>query len=95
MTSKVKRAKLDVASTLADFIETRALPGTGIDADRFWDGFSALLHELAPRNKELLDKRKALQDKIDGWHIAHRGQPHDGEAYQDFLREIGYLLPEG
>ena len=39
MTSKVKRAKLDVASTLADFIETRALPGTGIDADRFWDGF--------------------------------------------------------
>ena len=95
MGGSVTRARLQVAGALAAFVEEHALPGTGVAPDAFWAGFSELLHGFAPRNTALLDKRKALQDQIDTWHIARRGQPHDGEGYQDFLREIGYLLPEG
>ena len=95
MGGSVTRARLQVAGALAAFVEEQALPGTGVAPDAFWAGFSELLHGFAPRNTALLDKRKTLQNQIDTWHIARRGQPHDGEGYQDFLREIGYLLPEG
>jgi malate synthase len=95
MAGYVKRASLDVAEVLAAFIEERALPGTGVEAAKFWQGMSDLLHRLAPKNRALLDKRQALQEKIDQWHIARRGQPFDGDAYQEFLSEIGYLEPEG
>jgi len=91
----VARARLQVAAPLAEFLEARALPGTGVGEAVFWAGFSDLLHGFAPQNRALLDKRQELQDKIDAWHIARRGQPHDPDGYEAFLREIGYLLPEG
>lgn len=89
------RAGLAVADTLIDFIESDALPGTGVSADVFWEGLASLAKQMGPRNAELLAKREALQTKIDDWHKAHRGQPHDHEAYKSFLMDIGYLLPEG
>ncbi len=95
MTTRVDRAGLQVAASLADFIETRALPGSGVTAETFWAGFSALVHDLAPKNRALLEKREALQAQIDDWHLHHRGQGHDAAAYKAFLTEIGYLLPEG
>ncbi len=95
MTTYVARARLQVAVELAQFLEGRALPGTGVDVAGFWDGFSEMLHAFAPKNRALLDKRQDLQAKIDAWHIARRGQPHDADAYEAHLREIGYLLPEG
>jgi malate synthase len=95
MTDRVDRSGLQVAPALADFIEMQALPGTGVDVAAFWDGFSALLHDLAPENTALLHKRKTLQDQIDAWHIAHRGQGFDADIYEAFLRDIGYLLPQG
>jgi malate synthase len=76
-------------------IEQEALPGTGIAPDAFWSALSSLLHELGPRNRALLAERDALQAKIDAWHAERRGQPHDAAGYAAFLREIGYLLPEG
>jgi malate synthase len=85
---------LQVATVLYDFVEQEALPGTGLDAAAFWDGFAALLKAFAPRNAALMAKRDALQAKIDAWHRDHKGQPHDAAAYQGFLKEIGYLLPE-
>ncbi len=91
----VTRGRMQVAGELAEFLEARALPGTGVEQAAFWDGFSDLLHGFAPKNRELLDKREALQSKIDAWHIARRGQPHDPDGYEAFLRDIGYLLPEG
>ena len=93
--ARVDRSGLQVEQTLADFIEKDALPGTGIAADAFWDGFSAMVRDLAPENRALLDKREALQSKIDLWHLERRGKPHDAAAYTEFLREIGYLVPEG
>ncbi len=95
MTERVERNGLQVAVELADFLETRALPGTGVEIGAFWQGFSALIHDLAPRNAALLQTRAQMQAQIDDWHRARAGQPHDAAAYEAFLREIGYLVPEG
>jgi malate synthase len=93
--ARVTRADLSVEECLARFVEDQALPGTGVAPRAFWDGFSDLVHEMGPRNRALLARRDALQTSIDAWHIAHRNAPHDPDAYAAFLREIGYLLPEG
>ncbi|MGB7262814.1 MAG: malate synthase G [Albidovulum sp.] len=95
MNNRVLRDGLQVDPHLARFIEDEALPGTGVTAAQFWTGFAAIIDELGPKNRALLDKRNALQTQIDAWHVARRGKPHDHEAYCSFLQEIGYLLPEG
>ena len=86
---------LQVAAELAAFVDTQALPGSGVTPEAFWAGFSALIHELGPENRALLERREEMQAKIDSWHTAERDKPHDHEAYKAFLTEIGYLLPEG
>ena len=95
MTDRVKRGELAVSALLAEFIETEALPGTGVEADEFWSGLSTLAHEFGPKNRALLDKREVIQTQIDNWHIRNRNQPHDHIAYKAFLSEIGYLAPKG
>jgi len=95
MAQRVEREGLQVAATLASFIEDEALPGTGIAPETFWQGFSALVRDLAPRNRELLAEREAMQAKIDQWFLDRRGQPFDVDAHEAFLREIGYIVPEG
>ena len=95
MTGTVSTHGLSVARMLYDFIEREALPGTGIEADRFWQGFSRLIGELSPKNRALLRKRDELQSLIDAWHQYNSSKPHDAQAYKAFLEEIGYLLPEG
>ena len=85
---------LTVAPILRAFIEQEALPGTGIEPERFWAGLDRILRELAPQNAALLARRDELQAKIDAWHGANPARPIDLEAYTAFLTEIGYLLPE-
>ena len=94
MTSMTDRAGLQVAQALASFIEDRALPNTGIDADAFWRGVAAIFAQFAPENAALLAKRDSIQAQIDAWHQERAGQPIDAAAYQGFLRDIGYLVPE-
>lgn len=84
-----------MAGELADFIETKALPGSGVDAQAFWAGLSSLAHDLGPENAALLERREELQSQIDDWHRDHRGQPHNHQAYRTFLSEIGYLIEDG
>ena len=84
---------LRIAPSLHQFVAEQALPGTGIESDAFWRGFAAIVRDLAPRNKELLARRDALQTQIDAWHHDHAGATPDSAAYEAFLREIGYLLP--
>ncbi len=86
---------MQVASELADFIEGKALPGTGVSADAFWAGLSGLVNGMGDENRALLAKRADIQSQIDAWHIAQRGAPQDAAAYEAFLRDIGYLIPEG
>lgn len=85
---------LSVATALYDFINNEALPGTGLEQASFWDGFSALLKHFAVTNAALLTKRDVLQTKLDGWHKAQKGKPYSQSAYEEYLREIGYLMPE-
>ncbi|MYH15666.1 MAG: malate synthase G [Gammaproteobacteria bacterium] len=94
MTARVARGGLQVAAELDELVNERMLPGTGVDGDAFWAGFQAALDELGPLNRSLLAKREALQEKIDAWHLARKGQPLDAQAYRAFLEEIGYLVPQ-
>ncbi|WP_336071685.1 malate synthase G [Nitratireductor rhodophyticola] len=94
MENRVELHGLKVAEELRDFAVKEALPGTGVEPDEFWKALSDIVHDLAPKNRALLAKRDALQEKIDAWY-RENGAPADQEAYQTFLREIGYLLPEG
>ncbi|MCS0501169.1 malate synthase G [Ancylobacter mangrovi] len=87
-------AGLKVDSALVNFINDEAMPGTGVDAAVFWERFAGLVGTFAPRNKELLARRDELQAQIDAWNRAHRNKPIDPAAYEVFLAEIGYLLPE-
>jgi len=94
MTDRTACGGLQVATELYRFINDQAIPGTGIDASQFWAGVDSLIHELAPVNRELVAKRDVIQEKIDAFHKARRGQAHDAAEYKAFLEEIGYLLPE-
>ncbi|MER9952729.1 malate synthase G [Mesorhizobium sp. M0047] len=94
MTDRIEIAGLRIARELHEFVAREALPGTGIEAEAFWNGLSAIVHDLAPKNRALLENRDAMQEKLDGWY-RDNGAPVDLEAYKTFLREIGYLLPEG
>ncbi|MBJ8348506.1 malate synthase G [Antrihabitans sp. YC2-6] len=94
MTERVQVGGLQVAKVLYDFVQNEALPGTGVDADAFWEGAEQLIADLAPRNRELLAKRDEIQGKLDAWHSEHPGTGYDRAAYKAFLQEIGYLLEE-
>lgn len=93
--TRINKNGLQVAAEYVDFIENEALPGSGVTADAFWAGLSALVHDFGPENRALLQKREDIQSKIDAWHMSNKGQAFDFDAYKAFLEEIGYLLPEG
>jgi malate synthase len=85
---------LQVANTLYDFVNAEALPGTGISSEEFWKNSASILEEMAPQNRELLRRRDELQEQIDSWHVEHRGSAIRPEEYAQFLKDIGYLVPE-
>ena len=87
--------KLAVAADLYEFVNQELLSGLSISADDFWAGFDKAAHELAPKNASLLAKREDLQTQIDNYHKAHLNAGFDNAHYQAFLKEIGYLVPEG
>ena len=91
---RVIRNGLAVEPSLAAFLEDEALPGSGVDRDRFWEGLSTLLHEKGGRNRELLDKRGEIQSRVDAWHRDHRPRV-DATGYRAFLEDIGYIVDEG
>ncbi len=91
---RVEAGGLQVARVLHDFVAGEAVRGTGLTGAQFWSGFAALLRDMAPRNRALLDRRDALQASIDAWHVAHRAHAFDPSEYEAFLREIGYLQAE-
>src|SRR5437667_10422281 len=86
---------LSVAKALHEFIQQAAAPGTSISAEAFWSGFAELLRECGTRNRQLLQVRDELQSRIDQYHRERSGEPLDLGDYERFLRDIGYVLPEG
>jgi malate synthase len=93
MTERTTIHRLQVASNLHQFIESKVLPGTGVSPDAFWKGFDAIVGDLAPKNVELLADRDRLQTELDCWHQAHPGPISDLPGYRAFLEKIGYLVP--
>ena len=95
MSERIEKYGLNIDAKLVNFIESEAIPGTGVDVQKFWQGFAEIIEKLGPINKSLLEKREDIQSKIDQWHITHRGQEVDVEKYKSFLLDIDYLVPEG
>jgi len=93
MTARTHVHRLQVATTLHQFIEQQVLPGTGVSSAHFWRGFDALVADLAPRNMALLAERDRIQTEMDHWHEAHPGPIRNMKAYRSFLEKIGYLVP--
>ncbi|MDK1387315.1 malate synthase G [Sinorhizobium sp. 8-89] len=91
---RVEKYGLKIDAGLHDFLVDEAMPGTGVDAEQFFSALSELVHDLAPKNRALLAKRDDMQEQLDAWY-RENGAPVDLDAYETFLRQIGYLLPEG
>ena len=83
---------LKISTKLFDFINNEAIPGTNIKPDKFWDDFEKTVHELAPINKKLIQKREEIQKKIDEWHKNNKGIELDKKKYTDFLKSISYIV---
>jgi len=92
---RVTIGSLSIDPSLEALVREEIIPGLGLDAEDFWNSFSQILNDLTPRNRELLEKRDRIQQQIDDWHLNRKGKPHDPQAYQEFLRSIDYLVPEG
>ena len=91
----IKINNLSVDKILADFIDNELLLDTNISPKKFWDGFDKALHELAPKNRELLEIRETIQKEIDLWHKKNKFEEFNLEDYKNFLKDIGYLKEEG
>ena len=91
----INKGSLSVSTDLEAFLKSEVLPGLDLSEDHFWASLENIIHEFSPRNKELLDIRESIQDQIDAWHLANPGGEKNLDVYKDFLKEIGYLLPEG
>jgi malate synthase len=95
MPERFRLGRIEVANVLQQFVDDEVLPGLGLEPKAFWTGVETILADLAPRNRELLRRRDALQAQIDQWHVERRGRLFDAAEYRKFLSEIGYLAPQG
>jgi len=86
---------LSVSNSLLNFVNKELLKDTNISSEKFWEGFDKSVHELAPKNKDLLKIREKIQKEIDEWHIANRGNEIKIEEYKKFLMKINYLKEVG
>lgn len=93
MSERITVGNIQIDKVLYDFVTNEAIPGSGVDAEAFWQGASEIFTDLAPRNRELLDIRDEFQTKLDNYHREYAGNL-DQEKYLEYLREIGYLLPQ-
>ena len=91
----IKIKNLSISDKLLNFVNNELLPGTEIKKENFWDGFDKCVHELAPKNKALLEIREKLQSSIDSWHKDKKNEKFDNKEYKQFLEKIGYLKKPG
>ncbi len=95
MGNRIEIGNLKIDAGLYALVRDEIAPGTGIEAETFWRAFSDIVDTFAPENGALLEKRDTLQQQLDAWHLARKGEPIDSEEYTAFLTDIGYLVPEG
>jgi malate synthase len=92
--NKIKKENLTVSLVLLEFINKEVIPGTNINVDKFWKNFDSAIHELAPINKSLIEKRETIQKKIDSWHLANKDKNLNKDEYIKFLKSINYIVEE-
>ena len=92
--SFIEKKGLKISSILFDFVNKEIIPGTDIQTDKFWDGFEKTVHELAPINKRLIEKRETIQKQIDNWHKKNKGKELNKKEYTEFLKSISYIVEE-
>ncbi len=85
---------LKINSKFFEFVNKEILPGTNINAEKFWEKFQEVVHELAPINKSLLKKRETIQSKIDEWHLKNKDKNFNKQDYTNFLKSIAYIHEE-
>jgi malate synthase len=95
MADRIQVGQLKIDEGLYCLIRDEIAPGTGVEAEAFWTTLGEIVADLAPKNRVLLDKRDTLQQRIDEWYLSTKGEPVEPNEYEEFLAEIGYLLPEG
>ena len=96
MSIKYKNVEnLKVSEELLNFVDKELLKDTAVSPEKFWSGFSKVVHDLAPKNKELIKIREEIQQKINEWHKSRKGNEINLEEYKDFLKSIGYLKEVG
>ena len=91
----INKNELKINQTLFDFINEEVLPGTNVKPDDFWNKFAKVVHELAPINKKLIEKREKIQKQIDDWHLSNSKEKFDKNKYTQFLKSISYIIDEG
>ncbi len=92
--SLIDKNGLKISSKLFDFINNEAIPGTDIKIEEFWNNFEKTVHELAPINKNLIEKRENIQNKINDWHKQNAGKELNKKEYTKFLKSISYIVEE-
>ena len=92
--STIDKNGLKVNSTLFDFINKEVIPKTGVKSDDFWNNFEKAVHELAPINKKLIERREIIQKKIDEWHKLNKSKDFIKQDYIVFLKSIGYIAED-
>ena len=92
--SLIDKNGLKISSKLFDFINNEAIPGTGVKIEEFWNNFEKTVHELAPINKNLIEKRENIQNKINDWHKQNAGKELNKKEYTKFLKSISYIVEE-
>ncbi len=91
----INKNELKIDKTLFNFINEEVLPGTNIKPNDFWNRFAKVVHELAPINKKLIEKREKIQKQIDDWHLSNSKEKFDKSKYTQFLKSISYIVDEG
>ena len=92
--NKIKKGNLTIDAALLDFINQEAIPGTNISIEDFWQKFDNAVHELAPINRALIEKRESIQKQIDEWHLARKGKDIIKDEYIKFLKSINYIAEQ-
>ena len=92
--SYIKNNNLKINSVLYEFINKKVIPGTNVKSDEFWNKFEKAVHELAPINKNLIEKREIIQKEIDKWHKSKKDKDFNKREYTDFLKSIYYISEE-
>jgi len=90
----VIQGNLKISSDLMEFINN-VLKEVSLDKKKFWLDFDLCIHELAPENKKLLEKRERIQKEINNWHLSNKDKKINIDVYKEFLKKIGYLQEEG